>query len=54
MNTKILMKDELTPDAGSPGFPMPCTRKVLRKLRGTRQHKCAAAFFAVQEAIKCR
>lgn len=35
-------------------YPIFTTRGVLRKIRGTREGKCAAAFAVVSEGIKCR
>ena len=39
---------------GNPFFPIPHTRQVIRKIRGTREGKCVSAFHTVIEGIKCR
>lgn len=55
MNTKIDdIIDAAYEAANPPHASIPTTRKVLRKLRATKNHKCALAFFVVLEGLRCQ
>ncbi len=55
MNTEIKNVVDPVEETNNPTpHPILSTRKLLRKVRGTKNHKCALAFFAVLEGLRCQ